>query len=359
MTRHIDWLAVPIVTYDTDYLLSYGAGGQVQWSGEVDPYRHQLNFQVLFSTSGRQSHFIRYDAPHFLGSKLRVWALAEFEKEDYAPYYGLGNATSETLPAHSPLSTANAFVYDRTQPLGRLGASYPLLSNLYAFAFATYLDMQVTAPEGSLLAQQAPLGIAGGHELQGEIGVYRDTRDHESVPTRGALLEASVRGASQGFGSSYSYGGVNARALGFVPFGSRLVLAMRLEGDILSAGAPFFDLNQFGGVDNVEGLGGDSGGRGLPQDRFIGRGKVLGTIEPRLTLGSHKVFGEPLSFGVVGFVDAGRVWQFDGSDGPWYGLHAGYGGGIRLWRRSFVLRVDVASSVERPFNCYILFGHAF
>jgi hypothetical protein len=86
---------------------------------------------------------------------------------------------------------------------------------------------------------------------------------------------------------------------------------------------------------------------------------VISTAERRLRLASPMLRGEPLSLGVVTFVDAGRVWQFDGTDGDWYKIHAGYGGGFRVWRRSFVLRVDVATSTDRLLNFYVLFGHFF
>jgi outer membrane protein assembly factor BamA len=357
--HHFDWLAVPLFNYDSDYKFGYGAAAQLQWAGGVDPYRHELCFQVLFSTGGLQSHWINYDSPRFLGTPLRLWAHLEFRKEQYAPYYGLGNASSDSMRDHPTLFGRNAFTFDRTMPLARVGASYPLVENIHAFLFATLMDVQVRAAPGSLLASDNPYGIQGGHEVQFLAGFYRNTRDHEAAPNRGSLLEVSARGASRALGSSYTYGGLNARALGFIPVLPRLVLALRLEGDILSQGTPFFELGQFGGIDHLDGIGGQSSARGIPEDRYIGRGKVIGTVEARLKLASPMVRGEPLSVGVVAFADAGRVWQFDGHDGDWYKVHAGYGAGVRVWRRSFILRVDVATSTDRPFNFYILFGHFF
>jgi hypothetical protein len=357
--HHFDWLAVPIITYDSDYKLGYGAAAQFQWAGEVDPYRHEIAVQVLFSTGGYQSHFINYNAPRFLGTPLRLWAHVELNKEAFAPYYGLGNVSSSAIKDHPTLFGTNPFTFDVTRPLARLGFAYPLSEHVFAYFFTTVLSEQIRVASGSLLAVDNPSGIAGGHELQFLVGLYRNTRDNEATPNRGSLLGLSFRGAIGPLWSSYTYGGLNAQVLGFVPVLKRLVLAMRLEGDLLSQGTPFFELSQFGGLDHVDGIGGHFSARGIPEDRYIGRGKVIGTVEARLRLVSPMMRGEPLSFGIVAFTDAGRAWQFDGNDGPWYKIHLGYGGGLRVWRRAFVLRVDVATSTDRPFNIYVLFGHFF
>jgi hypothetical protein len=62
---------------------------------------------------------------------------------------------------------------------------------------------------------------------------------------------------------------------------------------------------------------------------------------------------------VVGFVDTGRVWQLQGDDGRFFHFHTGTGGGVRVWHREFVLRLDVGTSPERAVNFYITFGNFF
>jgi hypothetical protein len=83
--HHFDWLAVPAVSYDSDYKVGYGAAAEFQWAGGVDPFRHQLCAQLLFSTGGLQSHWIKYEALEFLGTPLRFWSIIEFRKEKFAP----------------------------------------------------------------------------------------------------------------------------------------------------------------------------------------------------------------------------------------------------------------------------------
>jgi hypothetical protein len=65
-------------------------------------------------------------------------------------------------------------------------------------------------------------------------------------------------------------------------------------------------------------------------------------------------------FGVVAFVDSGRVWHPGVDDGSLLRWHTGFGGGLRAARREAVIRLDAAVSPEgwRPF-LYVTFGHIF
>ncbi|MBS2030372.1 MAG: BamA/TamA family outer membrane protein [Deltaproteobacteria bacterium] len=356
-TRHTDWLVIPLVTYNSDTKLGYGAAGQIQGAGGVDPYRYLLAAQLYFTTGGVQSHWIHYDSPRFQGSKLRVWGRLEYHRDKFAPYYGIGNDTSDNPASYAGLSGSNPFTYDRIGPFLRAGAAYPFIPQLYAFGFVSYTDVTIHPYAGSLVELQQPYGINGGHELQLNVGLYYDTRDHEAVPTRGGLIELSGRGVSQALASSFTYGGLDLRMLYFKSFHRRLVLAMRAQGDALTKGAPFFELPNFGGVESYDGIGGLWSERGVPQDRYVARLKFIGTLELRTLLAEFMVRGEPLNFGLNGFLDLGRVYQPGQPDGPF--VHPGYGAGARLWRRSFVLRVDLASSPDRAFNIYLVFGNFF
>src|SRR3954463_9930504 len=281
----VDWLALPIASYNSDDGLAGGAVVQAQWVGKVRPYRAAIGAQVLFSTSGVQSHYLLLDVPRLFGSPLRFWLGAEFHRELSAPYYGLGNRTSAVVADHPGISGEHAFSYGRRFPLGFLAFSLPFGdSGARISTFARYLHMRIDPYAGSLLAAERPPGTEGGEELSYGIGILLDRRDHENVATRGYLLEAATRGSLGGAASSHSYLGGTARALGFVPVGSRIVLAARIEGDILTADTPLFELSRFGGVEPVEGVGGERSVRGLPKARYMGRAKALAAGELRVRM---------------------------------------------------------------------------
>ena len=355
----VDWLALPIASYNSDDGLAGGAVAQVHWLGDVQPYRAALGAQVLFSTAGVQSHYLRLDVPRLFGSPLRFWLGVEFHREREAPYYGLGNHSSDDLADHPGISGAHAFNYERKFPLGFLAFTLPFgTSGVRLSSFVRYLNMVIHTYEGSLLAAEHPPGTDGGDELDYGFGILLDRRDKEVVATRGYLLEAATRGSIAGLGSCHSYVGGTARALGFVPIGSRIVLGARIEGDILTAGTPLFELSRFGGVDPLEGVGGERSVRGLPKARFIGRAKALASTELRVKLADSRLLdrnriGKPTTLGVD------FIKTLNGDDGKFFDFHSGAGGGLRAWKDEFLIRFDVGTSPERSLNFYLTFGSFF
>ena len=356
----VDWLALPIASYNSDDGLAGGIVVQAQWLGRVAPYKAALGAQVLFSTAGVQSHYLRFDVPRLFGTPLRLWLGAEFHKELNAPYYGLGNRTSSDIADHPGLFGDRAFSYLRRYPQANIAFTLPFsASGVRLSAFARYLRLHIEPYDGSLLALERPPGTEGGEELSFGFGILVDRRHGEAMPNGGYLLEAALRGSQRGMASDHAYLGATVRGMGFVPLGSRIVLAARLEGDALTPGTPLFELSRFGGVDPVEGVGGERSVRGIPKARFIGRVKALGTTEARIRVADARVLDRRVSFGAVAFVDTGRVWQLKGDDGRFFDLHTGWGGGLRAYHREFVLRLDVGTSTERAANFYITFGSFF
>jgi outer membrane protein assembly factor BamA len=361
LAASVDWLALPIASYNSDDGLAGGAIVQAQWLGRTAPYTAALGAQVLFTTTGVQSHFLRLDVPHLFGTPLRLWLGAEFHREVNAPYYGLGNDSSSNLADHPGLTGEHPFSYLRRYPQGSIAFTLPVGdSGVRLSTFARYLDLHIEQYDGSLLALEKPPGSEGGEELSFGFGVLFDRRKGgEAMPTGGYLLEAALRGSEKGMASGYSYLGGTARAMGFVSLGSRVVLAARIEGDALTPGTPLYELSRFGGVEPIEGVGGERSVRGLPKARFIGRVKALASFETRVRVADARLLDRRVSFGAVGFIDTGRVWQMDGNDSSFFHFHSGAGGGIRAYHREFVIRFDVGTSSERSANFYLTFGSFF
>src|SRR5574338_362517 len=122
----VDWVALPIAAYNTDDGFAGGAVARVRWLGDVRPYGAMLGGQILFSTAGVQSHYLRLDVPALFGSPVRLRVSAEFHKEVAAPYYGLGNRSSDVLADHPGIFGDDAFRYARTYPQGSVMVTVPL-----------------------------------------------------------------------------------------------------------------------------------------------------------------------------------------------------------------------------------------
>jgi hypothetical protein len=359
--RGMDALGVPLVSYNSDLGMGFGAvGGAYFYAPGYKPYRHGIALQTFFTTRGFQNHWLRYDGPNFLGIG-RLELRAEYKRERLSPYYGVGNLAGPVRSA-DPDDERNNF--ERTSPMGwarmRLqpfGESHPF-EPFFGYAYRhTSLELY----PGSVLAREAPMGLGGGATGQALAGVLWDTRDDEADPTRGGVEEIALRLAGAATGSRYAYSGVFFGERRFwTLWRNRLVLAQRLAVDTLWGNVPFFEWSSIGGITGAEGIGGMSSVRGVPRNRFVGTTKAFTNTELRFTALTFRLFDAPVKVGGLGFVDFGRVWQPGVADGPWYRWHPGVGGGLRVVRRSAVLRFDYAYAPEqRRQGLYVAFGQMF
>ncbi len=197
--------------------------------------------------------------------------------------------------------------------------------------------------------------------LEGSAGLFWDKRDHETAPTRGGLVEGSVRGGV-GVGRPGAFYGANLTARAFLPVTRHTVLAARLLLDTLGGDVPFYEMARHGGLVQENSPGGGRSLRGLSLMRLHGRHKALLNLELRPELREFALAGQGSRAGLTFFVDTGRVWAtlpadpvLDGETG----FYTAGGGGIWLhWGDSFLLRFDVGRSAEGT-AAYLDVDHMF
>ena len=199
------------------------------------------------------------------------------------------------------------------------------------------------------------------------LGLIWDSRDHETVPSSGALHELSLR-ASPGVDERLGYAGLTLSVAGYWPlYDEHLVLAARLVGDALFGTPPVYALASFGGLRSVDGPGGTASTRGVLLHRFHGKLKVLGNAELRARFLDFVLFEQRIELGAAVFADGGRVWAdtearvldarpLDG--GSWA---AGLGGGLRYrWGETFLVRAELGySPTDGTTGVYIDINQAF
>jgi hemolysin activation/secretion protein len=135
------------------------------------------------------------------------------------------------------------------------------------------------------------------------------------------------------------------------------VIVQNVSGDV-----PFYELALVQtSFKWQEGLGGAGTMRGVPGNRFVGKGLGLSNTELRWRAAEFSLRGTPSSLTVLGFWDAGRVWDDRlrlselASD-----LHHSAGGGLRLGRGpNFVVAFDVGHSTESSLSMYFGLGFLF
>lgn len=159
----------------------------------------------------------------------------------------------------------------------------------------------------------------------GRLALVLDLRDQEMVPGKGVVLEGGVYGGTGGAGDGY-YGGYGI-ARGYLTLREGTVVAARLAGRALG-GTPTLNAEYVipAWEAPIEVIGGPESHRSFVPGRLHGPQVMIGNLEVRHDLINAGDFG---AVTVVGFVDAGRVFQntfrvtTDGYD-------VGGGGGLTL-----------------------------
>jgi hemolysin activation/secretion protein len=110
-----------------------------------------------------------------------------------------------------------------------------------------------------------------------------------------------------------------------------------------------------------EGLGGSSTVRGLPKNRYAGKGMLFWNAELRWRVVDFTAAGRSFHAALSGFVDQGRVWSGGVRLSELFSdLHRGFGGGAHLGMgENFVASVDVAHSSEAGYPIYLSLGYLY
>ncbi|WP_394829451.1 BamA/TamA family outer membrane protein [Pendulispora albinea] len=380
--RRYEFLPVPDLGGNSDIGVELGVDFTLaRFYDDARPYKWL--FSGALSTSFKsdaedglrmvqQYHSFRLDVPNLFGGRVRVDSRVSFTRNITARYHGLGNAsTVDDLPLGDEPSRRNQYIAEnvRLRSLVRVKTGTP-----FDAAFAAHLRYEFpTVYEGSKLAYDTRNnGIIGTENavLGGlAVGAILDTRDNEFVPHQGVFYQMGVLGMV-GSAERIAYGEASAVLSSYIPIGRFMTFASRIAGSFQFGRVPFYDLHEGGVFNRQPMLGGERGGRGVPEARYAGHAKIIANYELRTTfIPAIHVIGRKLQIGTTTFLDAGRVWNnFDSSasDGPTPGIKYGFGGGFFfVWDRSSVFRVEIAHSPsdhdpsEFPLAYYIANGLTF
>jgi hypothetical protein len=315
--------------------------------------------------------YLKLTVDQFLGAPARFDIRPSFTDEEVLYYYGMGNASNATPPAGQPI---HYFGYGRVHPSLFLDLASRIRDHLSGTLMLRYTASELHIDDGTKLADDRAngspevkklIGPTAGLQSVALLGysVAFDTRDNEISPHRGTWDEASVNVSPGGTADfPYRYAELEAVARAYVPLGSRVTLAMRVAGDVLVGNPPFAELPRWG---DSYAVGGQSGVRGVPAQRYYGKVKVIGNIEARARFFHFRLLGKRLTLGGAAFADGGRVWAdttpHPELDGTGLGIKYGLGGGLRLSSgTAFVLRADVAWSPDAtPVSGYVTAGEIF
>jgi hypothetical protein len=365
-----EFAALPSIGYDADEGFGYGALAEVyRHRPGVAPYAWTVQPIVEFSSRGRRDVSIFLDAPHLLPPGWRLDGFLATGRDLATPYYGIGNDVPYDAVLDDPDGPDPYFYrFGRSRNRAMVtvqrqvaGAPFRLLLGggvAHTTVDATPYDRGTTLLAAELAGAEAP----GGWSNHMRAGLIRDTRDREVGPSRGSWSELLVQRFDDAFGSDFEYTRWTATDRRYLPLvAQRLVLANRLLLQGVHGNAPFYDLPVIqSSFKQQDGLGGAKTIRGVPKNRYVGKGVFLWNTELRWRAVEFQARGAPMSVVLTTFVDQGRVWD-DGVDAGELltDLHRGFGGGIRLGRGNLVVGLDVGHSREAAAPLYIGLGYLF
>ena len=360
---------LPSVNFDADEGFGYGALIQYYdygYAGE-QPYRYTLQPAVFFTTRGRRDVTLFLDAPHLLPGDWRLGAQLAREQQITAPYYGVGN-NSDNL--ESVTAGANPYYYRFGRTVLRANADFqhslgiPALRVLIGVATRNADVKTVPYDSGTtLLAQQTAKGNLPTVKARlARVGLVFDTRDKEIGPEHGNWSELLVQRAGRTLGGDQVFTRITGTVRQYIPLASSLTLAERVvlqtvRGD--PAVSEIFVVQSSFRDDEI--LGGATSIRGIPKNRYVGKGVAFSNSELRWAATTFNLSGHPARLILSAFADAGRVWT-DGLDISQVGsdLHVGYGGGARVAvGPSFVIAADVGHSSQSTAAIYLGLGYLF
>jgi outer membrane protein assembly factor BamA len=369
VTRRFEPAGFPLIGGDSDIGFEFGAVGTLSYfCCGVKPYR--WNMDMLLSASvkqgphgpelAQQNYLWQLDMPGLFGGAVRLNPEVSYNHTVNYGYFGLGNASSPTVPASN---TNPGRYHEWVQSIGqvRSSARIRIKDPVAVEVAAQYLYVSPTSYDQSLLAQDAATQTPSGPTLYGTTavslpslaaGFVWDSRDNEIFPHAGMHHEIGVR-VEQGFPTDTKVHFLEAGAIlrGYVPLAGPLVLAGRLIANAQVGDVPFFDLFQAGPFDMKEMPGGSAGVRGVPVGRYLGPIKLVGNVELRAMWAQFTVLKQHFTIGNTLFFDTGRVWSdysfHSALDGSGVGLKYGVGGGLYvLWGQAAMLRIEAAYSPD-------------
>ena len=214
----------------------------------------------------------------------------------------------------------------------------------------------------------------GGNVLHLKAGLVYDTRDHDSDPTRGVNIEATLVGAPDIIDrEGYSNLGFTFVGCHYVPLQKeRLTFAYRVGVQAKIAGEiPFYFTNNLNTLFfrkvYTEGLGGNASVRGINRNGVVGNGMAWLNTELRWRFVNFRFINQNFYLALNPFFDMGRVIQpyrlseqkaafsnySGGTINPFYSgdnenLHSTLGCGLKIvMNRNFVISVEMAKALDK------------
>jgi outer membrane protein assembly factor BamA len=311
-----------------------------------------LNAEAGITPRGGRHAFVEFRGPQIL-ENWRFDAKVGAAREVRFGYFGLGNNTDYNKGA---VTDAQPFLYRmrRTRYRGMLEVTRRLNGPLMVAALGDVESARFTSlPGPSTFASDFGAGELKQDDVSGRLALIYDTRDNEFNTHQGLLLEAGAQVGSGGEGYTRLYTVLR----GYLTIREGTVLAARIAASGMG-GTPSLDARYMipAWQREIPVLGGQYSHRSLDTGRLAGKHTLFGNLEVRHDL---LAFGDLGAITLLGFVDAGRVFENENFKLTADDLKVGGGGGIALRiLRSTIFTLNLAGGPD-GFNYSVGSGWMF
>lgn len=271
---------------------------------------------------GSRHAMVRFRAPQ-LFEAWRLNLMAAAIREVRFGYFGLGSDTEKNDDLVSP---AQPFLYRvrRTRYVGQVEATRVIQGPLQLAVMGNVEDAAFTSLPGPSLFRSDFSTRLDETDVSGRAALVYDTRDNEFNTHSGLLLEAGAQVGSGGDGYTRLYTVLR----GYVTPREGTVIAARFGASGMG-GTPTLDARFTlpAWEKEIPVLGGQYSHRSFDTGRFAGKHVLFGNLEVRHDL---LAFGDLGAITLLGFLDAGRVFEGESFTLTTDELKVGGGGGVGL-----------------------------
>ncbi len=383
--RGLDFGILPSFVYNTDKGLQYGALANFYYYGRgtlYPDYLFNLYLQCSQTTKKGYVNYFFFDSGHLLPKGLRLTLDMSLVKMGYQHFYGYNGYNAlynkDYTDPSKPLFISRHYYFfeERSKTISidikgnfpvphfrwDLGLGYYVLSNL---PFQNRLLTVYKQP--TLFEKYIDQGIIpqdqkkGGNTFFLKTGLVYDTRDNETIPTKGIWVEGVYINAPLFLFNKLAYSQVSFIFHQYLPFNSKLVFAYRLAYQTkLSGNIPFYMLPELASTyRSQEALGGSKTIRGILNRRLLGNGFALANFEFRYTPIHIVLLNRNLGIGFNIFEDMGIITDkykvdklldghtFDYKAGQ-EKLHFAAGAGLRfILNHNFIVALDYGRALDK------------
>lgn len=379
----LDFGVLPSFVYNIDRGLQYGALANFYYYGDGKIYPEYLFNLYLQSSQTTKKGFVNYlffDSKHLLPAGMRLTVDMALTKKGFQQFYGFNGYNSlynfnYINPANQQfISKHYYYLEEKTKRISIDVHGHVPLPNFIWDLGIGYFDISTSPKKKPELSNQPTLfekyiksGVIpqnqkdGGVVLSYKAGLIYDTRDNESIPTKGVWIEGIYTNAPAIFANKLPYSIATFKFHHYISLSPKLVFTYRLAYQKkINGNIPFYMLPNL--IDSYQGqdaLGGSKTIRGVLARRLIGNGFVLANAELRYIPISTILVNRNVSVGFNFFDDMGIITDkynvdktidgsaFDYKQGK-EKLHHGVGFGTRfIINHNFIVALDYGMALDK------------